>query len=124
MVAIVGAAALIIAVVITTMLPAIGGPNPVPAPATTTHSVIEMAPPPPPVTPDGFATTKSEIVARFGGTLGEWTPRPPNGWVYRATISGALTVTVPAGCVVDDPIGRHRPGKQITATELTIYFPA
>jgi hypothetical protein len=124
MVAIVGAAALIIAAVITTMLPTISGPNPVPAPATTTHSVIDVAPPPPPATPDGFAATKSEIVARFGGTLGEWTPRPPDGWAYRATISRALTFTVPAGCVVDDPIGRHKPGEHITATELTVYCPA
>ena len=51
-------------------------------------------------------------------------PRPPNGWAYRATISRALTFTVPAGCVVDDAIGRHKPGEHITATELTIYCPA
>ena len=124
-VAIIGAAALIIAAMMTTMLPKTSGPNPAPAPPTTTHSVIDVAPvPPPPIEPDGFPTTKSEVVARFGGTLGEWTPRPPNGWIYRATISGALTFTVPTGCVVDDPGGRHQPGERINATQLTVYCPA
>jgi hypothetical protein len=123
-VALVGATALIIAVVITTMLPKTSGPNPVPPPAATTHHVIDVAPPPPPVEPDVFATTKSDIVARFGGTLGEWTPRPPNGWDYRATVSGALTFPVPAGCSVDDLRGRHQPGEQIKATQLTVYCPA
>jgi hypothetical protein len=123
-VSIIAAAALIIAALVTTMLPQTSGPNPALAPPTSIHtsSVIDVAPPPP--EPDGFPTTKPEVIARFGGTLGEWTPRPPNGWVYRATISGARMFTVPPGCVVDDPSGRHQPGEPINATQLAVYCPA
>jgi len=74
--------------------------------------------------PVHYPANADEAAKTIGGTADEWSPVGSNGWAYRNKQggTGALSFTVPSGCLVDTPAGRFNPGEQITATDFTIYW--
>jgi len=107
-------------------------------PATTARPVTappdtqppQTAPPqtqPPPV--QQVPQTPEAVAAQFGGTPSQWSKcdefnrcTGESGWVYRSFGATPLGFTVPDGCRVDTPDGQFFGGREVSATDLTIWW--